>query len=568
MSTMTSRAGPFDGAVRWAPFVACAAILAVKIPLLWRINVNWDEFYYLSHVYSGIRGDLPLLFQTAHVHLFRWLTWIQGGEVAQIVAARSVMLVLLAVTSLLIWRLAARWTSPAVAAFAPLAYLASSAVLRHGDAFRADSMLATLSVATLLLFTRRTADLKANAAAGFCFGVALALTVKAALLTPVLLSLAILGDGEPAGSWSVRARMAARRLLTFGLFAAGTAGVILLLHTYSLGDAIAESPGQFAARATGKTLLQVPFFPRADYFKAIVFADVAGSILIGLGALAAIVQRRYAVAVLGLSLLPVLFYRNSFPYYYVVMLAPACVLAAVGTEAVLAFVRRTLEEGAARRIMLLVLITLAAQAAVHLFQLRTDNQSPQRATLAAVHRIFPQPVPYIDHSGMVASFPKVNFFMSSWGMQEYRAGGKGFMREAMARFRPPLLVANREMLDPQSGQFRAWLLPEDQDLITRYFLPYWGLIFIAGAESTLASGAEVRVSLPYAGRYRLDAPQPVFIDGKLHKSGDVLEFGPNPSAAVRMEDGDSPPIDVRFYWAAAAAPPAEAPPEFELYLGL
>ena len=38
-------------------------------------------------------------------------------------------------------------------------------------------------------------------------------------------------------------------------------------------------------------------------------------------------RRDFGIAALGLSLLPLAFYRNAFPYYYVVMLAPASVLA-------------------------------------------------------------------------------------------------------------------------------------------------------------------------------------------------------------------------------------------------
>ena len=35
----------------------------------------------------------------------------------------------------------------------------------------------------------------------------------------------------------------------------------------------------------------------------------------------------FVLAALVLSLLPIAFYRDAFPYYYVVMLAPASVLA-------------------------------------------------------------------------------------------------------------------------------------------------------------------------------------------------------------------------------------------------
>ncbi len=557
-----------DGALRWAPILLSALILAAKIPLLWQINVNWDEFYFLNLVYARARGALTQVFQTAYTEIFLWLTSIHGYEVAQVVVARGVMLALLAVTALLIWRLAARWASPVAAGAAPLAYLASSPVLRHGDSFRADSMLAPLTLAILLLFTNRTAGPRANVAAGACFGVALALTVKAALLVPVLLACALLEQVTPEVAWRSRLGATLRRLLMFGLVAAVVAGVILLLHRLSLGAVPLESPGQFAARASGTTLLHVPLFPRRDYFQAIVYADLVTWILIAIGLIAAFSQRRYALAAFGLSLLPIAFYRNTFPYYYVAMLGPACVLAAAGVDAILALVRRTADQAAARRMLLAAVIALSLQAALHLFQLREDRQSQQRATIAAVHRIFPHPVPYIDHSGMVSSFPKTNFFMTSWGLEEYRARGVGFMGEVMSRFKPPLLLANREMLEPESSLFRSWLFPEDQDLIRKFFLPYWGPIYIAGAEANLTSAEAANVQLPYAGRYRLNTSAPVVVDGQLRHNGDVIEVGESPHATVEAAPGDTPPVDVRFYWAAAEAPPREAPPDMSLYFGL
>ncbi len=565
---MKTRSESFDGVLRWAPLVACSMILAVKIPLLWRINVNWDEFYFLSHVFARARGDLAILFQTAYTNLFLWLTWVRGGEVTQIVAARGVMLALLALTCLLLWRLAGRWTSPAGAAVAPLAYLAASPVLRHGASFRADSLLVPLTVGILLLFTNRTAGPRASLAAGVCFGVALALTVKAVLLAPLLLLLAYLDPGIADGTWRSRLRAATPRLLLFGVVALGIAGLILVLHRLCLsGDSI-ENTGQFAARATRTTLLRVPLFPRADFFEVTARADPLTWLLIGMGAIASLVQRRYAVAVLGLALLPLAFYRNAFPYYYVVMLAPACVLAAVGADTVLALVRRTLDYAAAQRILLAVVIALSLQAATHLFELRDDDQARQRLTIAAIHQVFPQPVPYIDHSGMVASFPKANFFMSSWGVADYRARGTSFMRAAMTRSRPPLLLVNRGILDSQSEQFRHELFAEDQQLIERFYLPYWGPIHVAGAQMKLVGEEAAVVELPFPGRYRLDVSQPVMVGGVLHRGGDVIEVATDSRVVVRAAPGYPESADVRFYWAAAAAAPSYAPPAMDLYVGL
>jgi hypothetical protein len=247
-------------------------------------------------------------------------------------------------------------------------------------------------------------------------------------------------------------------------------------------------------------------------------------------------------------------------------MAPACVLAAVGADTLQSLLRRVTDDVAARRTLLAMVTLLWLQGAVNLWELRHDSQEAERATLAAVHRIFPQPVPYIDHSGMVASFPKVNFFMSTWGLQEYRARGVSFMRDAIERFHAPLLLANRDFLDPQSADIRQ-LLPEDQDLLKRFYLPYWGAIYVAGTEVLVEPQTEMTARFPFPGRFRLQTKIPVLIDGVPHHDGDVIDVQPDLQLHLRAT-GVTTPARVRFYCAEAGPAPQEDPPETPLYVGL
>lgn len=549
--------------------LACALIFAIKLILLRRINVNWDEFYFLSHVYDYVRGSLAQPFQTAYVHVFTWLTRVPGNEVAQVVAARALMLVCLGLSVLLIWRLALRWSAPMAAAAAPLAYLAASPVLRHGDAFRADSLLTPLSLAVILLFTRRAPTSRTAVLAGICLGLAIALTVKAVLLAPVLVAFALLAReaNATAGKWGSHLRSATGRLLLLAAVAGLLAAALVALHAFTLGGPAEETSTQFATRATGMTLLHLPWFPRRDFLEATLQADLLTWLLFAAGVVAALVRRQYAVVALGLSLLPILFYRNAFPYYYVPMLAPASVLAAVAVDSVLTWARGTQDPAAGTRLALTVLVALSAQAAVHLFQLRFDDQSRQRAALAAVHRIFPEPVPYIDQSGAVASFPKVNFFMSTWGMEEYRAREVGFMRTALEHARPPLLLADRAALNPASAAFRQWLLPEDQRLIKQFYLPYWGPIHVAGAEARIDPGQQTPLELPFPGRYRLDSRVPLLVDGEPHRAGDVITVGRDARVVLQASAAASESFQARLYWAGAREPPDDPPEAIGLFVG-
>jgi hypothetical protein len=281
-----------------------------------------------------------------------------------------------------------------------------------------------------------------------------------------------------------------------------------------------------------------------------------------------LLRRRYVPLAFALSLLPILFYRNSFSYYYVVMLAPACVLAAIAADQLRSSLGDLFGRAMAGRILLALASVLVLQSAIHLFALREDNQAPQRAVISAVHHVFPNPVPYVDHSGMIASFRKVNFFMSTWGIQAYRARGESFMREAIDRHRPPLLLTNRPILDPDSETFRA-LLPEDRRLIEASYVRYWGPIWIAGTEAILPAEGVVTIRVPFPGRYRLEANQAVVIDGTVYRDRQEIDLTRAVGEIlVHPSQSLSAQAKVRLVWADSRSPPSWPPPPMPLYTGL
>jgi hypothetical protein len=118
-----------DGsALPWATLHAerlmLAAILVAviaKFVLILRININWDEFYFLEFVHQYSRGELTGRFQTFHVHLFSWLPAL-GWEVPdQMVAGRFVMAVLATASACLTYGIARRFVTRRGALFALLA---------------------------------------------------------------------------------------------------------------------------------------------------------------------------------------------------------------------------------------------------------------------------------------------------------------------------------------------------------------------------------------------------------------------------------------------------------------
>mgnify|MGYP002085568782 CR=1 FL=1 len=170
-----------------ASAAAAVALLAAKFLLASRINVNWDEFFFLSHVHASVRGDLSLFLQGAYVHAFRWIAGTGGDEVDQIVRLRLVMCVLLAISVAFLYALARLWGSRPAALVAVFAFLATWPVLKHGASFRADALILPLTLAAFYFTLRgRGRPWRDAALAGACIGLAFVVTVKSVLLLPAL----------------------------------------------------------------------------------------------------------------------------------------------------------------------------------------------------------------------------------------------------------------------------------------------------------------------------------------------------------------------------------------------
>ncbi len=554
--------------LRSACVAAVAAILLAKLFLVWRINVNWDEFYFLSLVHSLARGELDLLLQGAYTHLFVWATRLNADEIGQIIWLRLTMWPLLALSCFLLYRLARRFASPAGAWFAVMAFVASWPVLKHGISFRADSMLLPLTLAIFLLASSDNHQARwRDIGIGVLLGLALVLTVKAALPLPALMAVVLLeAQRERRGPDRLWPSLL-RRLAVIACAGGLTMALILAVHA-NFVTSQAERPELLLTSAMNSALLDVPWVPRWNYFRQMLDMDLTTWFLLATGLVVAIVRRRFVAAAFVLSLLPVLFYRNAFPYYYVVMLAPACVVIGVVIDGMRTVTARTGPVTAGIAAVSIFYLLLAHQAWDHIMTLRFDEQAAQRSVISAVHRIFPTAVPYIDHSGMISSFPKVNFFMSTWGVESYLARGEDFMPGLLAAYRPPLLLANHRVLIPGTLLFRQ-LRETDQELIRDSYVEYWGPVRVAGTELVIPSGGIVPARLPFAGTYRIESNAAILIDGQRHDPGDRIEWrADSKDLSIQAVAPNTAAIRVRMIWDAARVPPSDPPPTQQLYSSL
>jgi hypothetical protein len=544
----------------------CVGVIVGKWLLAWRLNVNWDEFYFLNHVYALTRDELTLLFQGAYTHAFTWLTHVPGNEVDQVVAGRLVMVGLLAVTAWILWRVARVWMQGLPAVVPPFVFLTMMPVWEHGGSFRADSLLVPLSLAAvmLLLSPRRTAG--SDWAAGALLGMAFAVTVKAVLFAPLVLATVVfrgLSGAPPRSQWSSVARAAMR----ISAAAAILATVLVGLHSLSVEPEEAQSVANFAASTAGTTVLDTPWFPRLPYFVRYINWQPLPWMLIGVGTGIALVRRRFDVAAMSLSLLPLAFYRNAFPYYYVVMLAPASILVGWALAESSAIVRRHASGATTSFLVAVLWLGTVFNGLRYVDRLIFDEQRQQREVLAGIHQIFSEPVNYIDRCGMVSSFRKVNFFMSTWGLESYEQSETAFMPYMLATHQPEFVLLNSPQLSP-SYVGPLGLLAEDRELLAKHYVDYWGPIRVAGAEVSVESSTGARVTGPFAAKYRLVTTEPLMIDGDVRLNGDIIEVPAHGVQIARTAELSVGPVTVRLVIASAKPPPAAEPVGLPLFTNL
>jgi len=558
-----------DRVLAFITAISCAGLLLYKFLLSTRLNVNWDEFYFLSHVYSLLRGELNFVLLGAYTHLFTWLTIVEGDEIRQIVVARWVMLGLLSITCWLIFQLGRRWLTGLSAVIPCFVYLSAIPVVLHGGSFRYDSMLAPLSMAALLLLTSSSHRGWRDYAAGVLSGVAFAITVKVILFAPLYLAAVVFRDEVgAAGTAAQRLREIVRTAMRVTVTGVGVAALLLFMHSLSVTPAATDTLVSDAGAAASKSLLETPWFPRISFLEAYVRWQPLYWLLIALGTVFALVRRNFLVASLALALLPVAFYRNAFPYYYVVMLAPAAVLAGYAAQELMATVRPKTSGWVASALLAAIWVGVLYQGAAKIDRLFVDDQVIQQSLLDGIHQIFPEPVNYIDRCAMVPSFRKVNFFMSTWGMESYRRRNEPFMPAAIKDHRPAFILENAPALNPnRKGEWG--LLPEDRALVADYYPRYWGPVRVAGASTTVDPFEPVTLRVPFPDRYRIRSNGPIRVDGVLREDGEIVSVVGSVVTVEAAQSSSRPAAtSVTLFLAAANPPPPHDLPPWPLFSGL
>lgn len=526
---------------------AVLAALAAMVAMARTRNVNWDEFYFLSHLHAHLNGTLDRPLQTFFVHGFTWLPWVSAHEVDQIATARLVMMLFFLGTCLSLHRIAAHLTDEKSADIAVLAFVASGFAIPHGASFRADPMAAGLLMGSVAMMMTTRMGLRQIIAVAVMSALALLVTVKAALFLPVYVAALV---------WRWHNRAVVLRCLAAGVLGLGIAGALFFWHASGITPGEGTATSDNLGEAARLTLGGQSFFPRLP--EVMLWALLSGgALLLAIaGLMIAPTQRLLVVLILfAVPLLSVVLYRNAFPYFFPFAVPAFMVAVALGAQAF----RGSL-------IWKLGLVLMLASGGLQTVRALSEGNAAQHATLAEVHRHFPEPVPYIDQNAMVSSFPRLGFFMSTWGIANYRAEGQPVFADLIEAYAPPMLLANRDELyavmrpemvtEPVIG-----LLDEDTDILRQTYIHYAGVIWLAGREVTLKNNS-ASTSMPFAGDYRVEADTALMIDGEPVSDGDVLVLGDH---AVQITGPEG--IKVRLIWNTPAGSAPAALPETDLYDG-
>lgn len=545
---------------RWALSAFLALFFLLQLAISLRINLNWDEYYFLSHIYAFADGRLSEPFQTFHVRLLPWLTWLPVSDPDQLVAGRLFMMACEAGSLFCLYRIAREFVSIENGLFAVAAWCAAGHALLHGASFRADPLAGVLMMASLALLMCGRLGWKQAAAAGVLAATGLLVTIKGVFLAPAFLG-ALVWRWQRAGS-----KGAALRHLALSVTALFVASAVLwVLHTSNLSTAIhsaaaAQAPSSTLPAGNGvlnKVILSQALFPRADYIVEWAMVSVFSLFLCAAGlwntakrgARPGTTWPFLPVLLFAAPLLSLAVYRNAFPYFFPFIMLPVALSAGLGAEAM----KRPLLRSA-------VLIGMTVPLMMSFAVWWQRDQSAQREIASVAHELFPEPVPYIDRNGMLPSFPKAGFFMSTWGIESYLTSRRSVLAQAIMREQPPLLILNSPLLqdavDPQGVPLPWHLLPRDAEALRSNYIEHWGPIWVAGkALSTGAGDFDILIG----GTYTLQCQGRRQIDGADVPCNATMNLSPG---AHRWAGGEG-----TLRWSDHLPVPAQAPPTEPIYYG-
>ena len=484
-------------------------LLGAQLYLVWFKSFNWDEFLHFSQVYRVREGTLSQPFQVLHSRILWWAPEVAGNLIDQMRAARLFMWGTHLLTLFMIFGLARQFTGTANAFFAAFAYMTAGFVFAHGFSIRSDPLATATLMIALCLLGKGTLSHGKAIAIGALIGLAGMMTLKASFYVPCFAGLAWLKFTETAEKRQFLGKLAVLAATALASFAA-----IYLYHRSGL----VAVPERLEGRSMfGHGLRWFSEGPKGYHIvREIILAPIFSAcvVLAPIGWRKAGLTRAAAIALLGfaLPLAVLLFYRNTFPYFFVFILAPV----AVAIAPMLGMLRDRL--GNIPLAILLAIVPVWMTAAEP-----RDTIGQQQALIDYVHQEYPERTSYLDYAGMIADYPRIlNHLTSGIGIGSYHERGEATVAEDIKAGKVPFIIANHVSI-AAALEGRTPLnafLPADVAAMRDSYVRQWGALWREG--KAIPSGSDLFVfSLDRSGPFTL-AGDTVTLDGKTLHAGETI----------------------------------------------
>jgi hypothetical protein len=458
---------------------AIAALFLLQMILVFTKSINWDEFLHYSQVYDLPRGRVVWATQTLHARLFAWAPWVSHDVITQLEVARLGMLAFEAVAVWMIVLMSRQLVDRQSAFLTGLVYLAGGYVFLHGFSFRPDPMITATLMVSLYLIARRDLTARTILLCGVLIGVAGVMSIKSVMYFPCFAGVAWYRVAErKRGAAQTIARIAAIPVVAALIFY-----LTMTLHRQGIATTQDVAVKGFGVSANAYLLSEL--FHGARY--TVTQALVAPVITVGTLILP-FAWRRHSkaekVMLVGLlaPLVTLIFYRNTFPYFFVFLLAPVC----VAISPSIAMIARRY---GASNLLPIVLATPAVLLAIQPYGVLPR----QHALIGEIHRLFPQPTGYLAYTGFVPDYPRIiPGLISGVGLTYYYRMGKPIIANSIERGDVGFVLSDTDAVSAglEGRTVPGSLQPRDFAALHGNFIPYVSDLWIAGKMLCPASGAQ------------------------------------------------------------------------------
>lgn len=518
-------------------------ILCIQVLFLINFNINWDEFLYLGLIFEYSSGTLSKSLQTFHVHFFAWMTNLEWDEVQLILLGRTLMLFCELLTLSCIFLISRKFVSVKFALFGVVSYLASGFVLMQGTSFRTDPIITALLMASIYLLLERSKGFWRFMAASTAVALACLISIKSVFYIPPLIG-ALVWRTRNIGEMKNKINI----YIGFASSVSIATLIIYLWHRSTLSPGAANGISGLDS-IFSKVLVDVPFWPQKEYFLSWISPSWPQMLLILAGFF--LMRKRHKrqstvqliVSVLfTLPILSIFFYRNAYPYFFPFIVAPLMIVVSIGAQEVSENVSRVF----ARSLMTIILIYMVTYTVGQAYLYSYHHQTGQRQIISTIHEIFPEPTPYIDRNSMISRYPKCGFFMSTWGMENYRQKGKSVFEQVLQECEPKFLITNSYQLASamavsSSEESPYSLFDQDARVLRSNFIHHWGDIWVAG-KSFDQGLPPTTFNITIEGIYTVESAEPIILDRQQYSDGDYIFL----SKGSHVIDSSRHPVDLRF----------------------